>query len=465
MNSLPVGTDIYTKRLVGTNFQQEWDNYMNMSFQPGRSYDERMGNFQKQITNANHALQNLSNIKSIDFDFTVGNTRENAKLLAQVPNIWNQILDNIDFNQKWLVRYQYKDVWMSRKLDEVNSEYLKDQINEDFKIPQLTVGLNVVPAEYNFFACRIREIERVSFVNTAKFNDSTQLSSTGAVKEVKTARWEDSDSYKFIMNTGNVPQSIIDALRRDWKTQMQKQGFTIGKRTYKHKAGSFWKWTCKLPINLERYMIFNELNERTIKLMEEDNCLIYACKQYGVKQDIIDQMKDIIKTKSFTMSKLKEISKEVDIGFYVEEKDGRHHKIGNQEGIVVPLLLLNEHYMLNERVNISTYFIKNYYDIISDPIAKNKSKEDQQMITRRRELHGKLYYVTEKGDFPLKLILKTLFKYNYFEPIKMGDYLTYASTLYKYKLDPIDDLDYNPKFCCRLKSSKNGLFRNIYRER
>ena len=139
-----------------------------------------------------------------------------------------------------------------------------------------------------------------------------------------------------------LTQEELDDSFVGWERRLKKAGKKPRKKPQprKRKQGSFWKWTLKFPINLERYMIFNELNDRTIKLMEGDNCLIYACKQYGISQDIIDHMKDIIKTKSFTMSKLKEISKDIDIGFIIEEKDGRHHIIGNQDGVVVPLLLM-----------------------------------------------------------------------------------------------------------------------------
>ena len=472
MNQLPTGTDIRTSRFIRKDKWQDFSAFMGMAFQPGRGYSERMGKFQKQIDDAKAGLANLKNTKSIDFDFTIGNSRENAKLLSEVPKIWEGIIDNIDCNDNWLVVYKFGDVWRSRRLDEVNREYLRDQMNEEFKRPVIegSINLGVKQADYNFFPDSIRSLRQVRFVNTKKFNGGNIIDSTGESRVVKTARWEESDVYRRLMrlkslNPDDVDDELIATARMGWVRKNNERGIQVSKRPYVRKQGSFWKWLCKLPINLERYMIFNELNERTIHLMEQDNCLIYACKQFGVPEDIIDHMKDIIKTKSFTLSKLKEIAKDTGVSFYVEEKDGRHHKIGTQEGIVVPLLLLNEHYMLNERVKISPYYIKHYNEILNDPIAMKKSLEDRQLIMRRRELHGKLYYISENHDYPLKLVLKTLFSCDYFEPIKMGEYLTYASTLYKYKLDPIDNLDYNPKFCCRLKAPPNEAFRAHIRER
>ena len=62
-------------------------------------------------------------------------------------------------------------------------------------------------------------------------------------------------------------------------------------------------------------------------------------EQFGVDNGIIDHMKDNIKTKSFTMCKLKENTIDSNIGFYLEEvvvyPNGLHHQKGPQEGIVV----------------------------------------------------------------------------------------------------------------------------------
>ena len=108
--------------------------------------------------------------------------------------------------------------------------------------------------------------------------------------------------------------------------------------------------------------------------------------------------------------------------------------------------------MINERVKISPYYVRHIHEINADKNASKWTLEKKQIIDRTRVINGKTYYAFDQPDYPLKLVLKTIFEVNGFEPMKMGDYITYASSLYKYKLDPIDDLDYNPKFCCRLKA-------------
>ncbi|EAY04997.1 hypothetical protein TVAG_290670 [Trichomonas vaginalis G3] len=76
------------------------------------------------------------------------------------------------------------------------------------------------------------------------------------------------------------------------------------KRTNKKRSGEFWKYICRLPINLERYQIFNELNKRTAKLMTEDNCFVYACIQAGVDVQTVDHMREVIRVRDFPQSKI-----------------------------------------------------------------------------------------------------------------------------------------------------------------
>ena len=243
MNKLPIGTDRITSKYIGKNAWSGFDDFMNMAFQPGRGYDERYGEMNQQITNAKNSLTNLSNIKSIDFDFTKtsSDSRVNKKFLSEIPPLWNEILNKVDYNQNWMVFYNFDDRWRSRKLDEVNQDYLRDQISEDFRTPlqQGSINLGVQQAEYDFFPVSIRQLKSVRFVNTSKFNSGTQLTSTGQQHEVKVANWEESDAYKQGKAAG-LNDETMNMLKLGWTQEMKKKGFQVGKRTYKRKQGSFW---------------------------------------------------------------------------------------------------------------------------------------------------------------------------------------------------------------------------------
>jgi hypothetical protein len=371
------------------------------------------------------------------------------------------VLSKIDYNDKWMVFYKYNKIWRSRKLDEITGELLRNQADNeidfqnktqeilDMTLPSNTANyIRVNAIQYDFMPVSFQQVNTIRIVNVGKFNakdGGTKITSSGDIEDTPALPTPETDP--ILAGFMAIPDPVV---RKNAVDMYYASKGIKPKKTYKTKQGRFWKWLCKIPVNLERYMIFNTLDERTIKLMDEDNCLIYACKQYGLPQDIIDHMKEIIKTKSFTLKKLKVIAEDTNIGFDVED-NCRHHRIGNQDGVVVPLMLFKEHYMLNERVKISPYYIRNYYEIESDPTCKKKKLEDRQLVSQKRIRNGKPYYNKEHEDYSLKIILNTLFEVNAFEPIKMGEYLTYASSLYKYKLDPIESLEYNPQFCCRRK--------------
>ena len=436
-----------------------WNMGINPEDRPLQKYDET-ANLMKMI----QSNSSINNIKSIDFDLR-GNARDTRKILAELPQWIETIVSKIDPDDKWMVFYQYHDAWRSRKLDEITSELLVNQCQKDLggikkgrKLPNLNVM--VIQAEdYDFMPVAFNEIEALRIVNVGNYN--TKIQSSGTIKDAKAEvsngfrediDWERYDAYRQAKASGS--ELLIEMVKKGILADLKDKGKSPIKRAKAArmiKGGSFWKWLLKLPIDLERYMIFNELNKRTAKLMEEDNCLIYACKQFGLPQDIIDHMKDIIKVKHFSLAKLKEIAKETGVTFLVEEKDGRKHMQGDGKGTIVPLLLYQNHYMINERIKISPYYVKHIHEINADKNASKWTLEKKQIIDRTRVINGKTYYAFDQQDYPLKLVLKTIFDVGGFEPLKMGDYMTYASSLYKYKLDPIEDLEYNPKFCCRLK--------------
>ncbi len=435
---------IKMKKIIKMDYNMD---FMNMVYQPSKKQDGML-NLEEQIDKARLALKNLKNIKSVDFDFAI-DKRPKSLLLKMIPDLWNDILNELDFNDNWLVFYSFGDKWRSRKLDEVNQGYLRNQIDEDFRVNNGVIAEDVEAADYDFFPVSIRELQAVRFINTGKFNANTNITNTGEIRDTPAIKLiENDDGYKKmkkLKEQGVIDNDAMDVFMTGWYA---KHKLKRPKAIYKKKHGSFWKYLLKLNINLERYMIFNELDDRTIKLMESNNCLIYACKQFGLSDDIIDHMKDIIQVKSISKSKLKDIAKECNISFYLEEKDGRHHKIGTMNNVVIPLLLLENHYMLNERIKVSTYYVNHCDEIENDPKISDRSIEWKQTITRKV---GNSYR-HDQPDFPLKLILKTIFEVKGFDPIKVGDYLTYSSTLYKYKLaSDIADLNYNPRLCSRLK--------------
>ena len=56
-------------------------------------------------------------------------------------------------------------------------------------------------------------------------------------------------------------------------------------------------------------------------------------------------------------------------------------------------------------------------------------------------------------DFSLKKVLKALFEVEAFKPITSGDYMAFNSLICFEKIDSIKTLEYNERYCCRLKAN------------
>ena len=112
---------------------------------------------------------------------------------------------------------------------------------------------------------------------------------------------------------------------------------------------------------------------------------------------------------------------------------------------------MKNHYMIDKKVNVSPYYIQHKKEIMTDRITKFWKREDKMRII------GKVdgYYVKSSTDgFSLRRVIDALFQVGAFEPITMNDYRVYASLVCFENIDPITSLEYDVKFCCRLKEEQ-----------
>ena len=144
-------------------------------------------------------------------------------------------------------------------------------------------------------------------------------------------------------------------------------------------------------------MIFNKVDKNTAEKMTRDNCFTYACIQSGLlNEDQINHLREIIRVRSFPQSKIQIIANELNIIFKVnicyineethnksftytpdaastrgflrgtqEEAQSAEENEQNTETLKqINLLLIDGHYMLNEYLNMSSFFIEHYEEII-----------------------------------------------------------------------------------------------------
>ena len=221
---------------------------------------------------------------------------------------------------KWLIRYKFDDrSVITKPMNIENTSLLISQLNDEDFINAITGEMsNYEPSQYDYFPIGTKMLVRLEFIRGA-----------------------------------------IDNIKR------------------KRREGAFWRWILKIPINLEDYQIFNQINKHTIELMNRENCVIYACIKYGVDESIINHMKVIFKNRFISITKLDKVGKECNIRFNIrcyKDINGDTKSIvtgdTSNDATVVKLVLVNGHYMIDKEIAISPYYIRNYKSIIKNPKAK-----------------------------------------------------------------------------------------------
>lgn len=378
----------------------------------------------KSLTNSRKDGINKIKINGRHFNINFkGLDDQNKKYLyKKFGSLMLTFFKKVDLGTTWFVQYKFNDGWKSIILDYNSVQNLYHQLVREGFIDDMELNLaDLSESEYDFFPVNIREIEELIFQDETDFDKQFQESN------IKTSQYETN-------------------------------------------GGKFWRWLCNIDeLDLSRYQIFNKINENTIKLMSEENCIVYACRQAGVDEDTLNFIKENMTTRFFPESKLNYFSEMCNISFYVKHFDKKssktHLKKFEQPNpkYTIKLLCMFEHYLLDEKVPINTFYIRHYNEI-ENKYKNNELWDNERKMRIYKYDDKKNCFKTNKELSNISDIIKALFEVDGFKPIYLGDFL-YSSTLYKEKVEPIKNLYYSAKYCCRLKaenikkSSKNRFIR------
>ena len=336
-------------------------------------------------------------IKCIDFDISLMKSEHERQYFFEgLPDVIRKLLDTINFNtEHWIVYYNYdKGGWRTKTLDSITERYLRDQIKHDLE--EHLHDYIEYDKDYDFFPVMIQQLKLLRFIN-------------------------------------------IDEM---------EPPHGIGRK--KHE-GKFWRWLLKdFPeIDLERFMIFHRLDKHAASLIQRDTCFVYACQMVGLNNDLINDMRYSIQKRSLTHQDIRKLAtnEKLDLRIHIKEPDKSYYINPNGKN-EVRLVLMNNHYMIDEKVNVSPYYILHRKEIMNDRITRYWKREDKMKIVKK--VNG--YYVKDSiGKFSLRKVINALFQVNAFEPITMNDYMSYASLVCFENISPINSLEYDSQFCCRLK--------------
>lgn len=201
--------------------------------------------------------------------------------------------------------------------------------------------------------------------------------------------------------------------------------------------GAFFKYFNKTPIDLERYQIFHES-----KIKYDEHCLIYALKMANVEN--VDNVKGFIKSSFFPKSKLQELCEmlkiKISLTCYYENTKDKYDKFGN-EGEIINIGLIDEHYFLNEETKYSGYYVK-HYDELNDI-------ENNFNIYKLCKERG---YRFSNKDFKMTSykLIKYLLENDREKHLKLIDKTDiHAQQFYKKMDNNFEDLNYNEYFCVK----------------
>ena len=153
----------------------------------------------------------------------------------------------------------------------------------------------------------------------------------------------------------------------------------VPKKEGKRVTAGFFPYVNVSDIDLKKYGIFNSIEDNEYN----ESCLVHAFKCSGLlSDDELKMLKSQVKTRMIPRSQLKLISDlfniHINLKIYYEETEKTSHSdfgIEFKEKKSINLMIMKNHYMLNERTNVSELYVKKYNEINNDPRFTNHSRK------------------------------------------------------------------------------------------
>ena len=215
--------------------------------------------------------------------------------------------------------------------------------------------------------------------------------------------------------------------------------------------GGFFPYINRSRVDLRPYQIFSSVNKKNYK----DNCFVYACIQSGVfNEEEINHLRFTVQTKTLPNNRINEIAQQFKCNFIVrriEEKYGTRHAAqrmidtrkkewGKGFERCVDLILYKEHYMINQKVPATTFYLEH-----AEELEKKFTELPLKQIMLIKGISKGKPTFQEDGSYPMAIFRK-MFELKLFEEIKMCEMDILGTTEYD-KLNDYVELNYNEQLC------------------
>ncbi|BFU22031.1 DNA polymerase, putative [Entamoeba histolytica] len=223
------------------------------------------------------------------------------------------------------------------------------------------------------------------------------------------------------------------------------------------------EWECIASI-FEKYQIYTK---NTIRLSE--NCFVNCLKESGVIDDIsLETIRSMIKGQTISKKNIKKICEKygfrVELKYYrdKEEKVIKKEIIGT-EGNIIRMFLFRwkngQHYINNEKIPLTTFFIKNFKEIKKYCEENNKNINKYYLTYRKRNGCYETLLQRQLKAFRAIQILK---EEGAFEEISKEDIITqhlYDADKLQVKLTEITPYEYK---ICESKEIREMEYENVF---
>jgi len=203
----------------------------------------------------------------------------------------------------------------------------------------------------------------------------------------------------------------------------------------RRKKASFYPYWNLSDIDLSRYGIFRNKNEKGVN----DSCLVQAITSSGLLgQDELNMLHSIVKTRSVPRTELKQVADQFDLTIrakWIDEKGeghGANEPIGNGSKLL-KLIVIDDHYILDEEVPVTKFYIKNYERIHKDVRVMNNPR--RFMLSKL----AKSYSYSKEGTC-IRGVINKMKKCGMLVPMSQKDV---QQLLWGFKRDENDNYDFH----------------------
>ena len=150
-------------------------------------------------------------------------------------------------------------------------------------------------------------------------------------------------------------------------------------KKYNNKDGKFFRYINTTDIDLTRYQIIRESDDRSIL---DTHCLIHTLAQHDIKEDVLNQIKLAFphNNVNFPMSNLKQVADIIKKKIILHKYQNKEDKIvkmlyGKEYDETVQMSLYENHYFIYEETDFSFYSAGHYNDVKDVKNFKNIVKK------------------------------------------------------------------------------------------